>query len=256
MKSIITFNFNFSKSNIIFPNNIFIQTEQTKALYEQDFNQKQLEVDKWRKENGITVIGDYIPDPIISFSDLPFKQHVLSIFKSCKFIKPTAIQSQCWPIILSNRDVALSSQTGSGKTLTFMLPCLEHVYTNPNNLDPVALILVPTRDLAIQIQENTLPYINEYGIKLACIYGGYGNRKYQINSLKERPQIIIATPGRLIDFYESKLINLSSVNFIVIDEADKMLDLNFKDSIKKVIFIYYLISYFFINCYIMYRFCH
>lgn len=174
------------------------------------------------------------------------------------FINPTPIQAQLWPILLKGGDCVGIAQTGTGKTLAFLLPALIHIdnQTTPRDqrLGPNVLVLSPTRELAIQI-EKEVQKINYKGIRSLCgnylislyniqlsscfqnislVYGG-GDKKEQIASCERGVEIIIATPGRLYDLIQVGCLNVTSVTYLVLDEADRMLDLGFEPQIMKIL---------------------
>ncbi|CAF0863426.1 unnamed protein product [Brachionus calyciflorus] len=153
------------------------------------------------------------------------------------FVKPTPVQSQLWPILLKGLDCVGIAQTGTGKTLAFLLPALVHIDNQltprEKRVGPNVLVLSPTRELAIQI-EKEVKKINYKGIKSVCIYGG-GDRKEQANICTTGVEIIIATPGRLYDLISAKIVNVTSVTMLVLDEADRMLDMGFEPQIMKIL---------------------
>ncbi|KAF1744886.1 hypothetical protein MXB_4999, partial [Myxobolus squamalis] len=159
--------------------------------------------------------------------------------KSAKFSEPSPIQCQAWPIIMSGHDLIGIAQTGTGKTLAFLLPALIHIDSQPMPRDqrpgPTCLILSPTRELAQQIhQEVAHQKVSNFILTASvCIYGG-GSRKEQIMSVEKGVEIIIATPGRLNDLINNEIICLTGVTYLVLDEADRMLDLGFEPEIRKV----------------------
>jgi len=155
-------------------------------------------------------------------------QPLISRLKQLDITTLTTIQTKTIPHILDNKDLLVSSPTSSGKTLAFALPL--YIKTNPNSKDIRTLILSPTRELALQIQEQFKAISYADGIKIATLYGGVGIQE-SLNQLKAQPQIIIATPGRLIDLINKELIYISSVDKFVLDEADRMLDMGFFDDI-------------------------
>nr|XP_050051154.1 probable ATP-dependent RNA helicase DDX43 [Dermacentor andersoni] len=175
--------------------------------------------------------------PVESFEQA-FSKHpeILGEIYKNKFLKPTPIQRQAWPLLLQGQDLIGIAQTGTGKTLAFLLPALVHVdnqdLPREKRKGPSCLILAPTRELAQQIERETKKY-NYRGIKSVCIYGG-GNRREQIAAVKQGVEIVIATPGRLNDLAMNKYIDLKYVTFLVMDEADRMLDMGFELEIKKI----------------------
>lgn len=187
-------------------------------------------------------IEDYlfktIPNPVKTIEQC-FRRFP-GIMEECKrqnFLNPTPIQSQLWPILMKGVDCVGIAQTGTGKTLAFLLPALIHIdnQITPRNqrLGPNVLVLSPTRELAIQIEQE-VKKINYKGIRSLCVYGG-GDRKEQMNQCERGVEIIIATPGRLYDLIQAGVINVTSVTYLVLDEADRMLDLGFEPQIMKIL---------------------
>lgn len=194
------------------------------------------EVAKWRKENQVTVNGSSIPKPVISFEESPFPAYVLEGVQRAGFKAPTAIQAQGWPMALSGRDMVGIADTGSGKTLSFILPAIVHIMAQPHlrpGDGPICLVLAPTRELAVQIQEECVKFGASSEIKSTCVYGG-APRRPQMDALRRGIEICIATPGRLIDFLESGATNLRRVTYLVMDEADRMLDMGFEDQVPYI----------------------
>lgn len=202
------------------------------------------EADTFRKENMEISALDLsdeqkpIPNPVRTF-DEAFRQYpeILKEIEKNKFVKPTPIQSQCWPILLQGKDLIGIAQTGTGKTLAFLLPALVHIDGQPAprhaRKGPSVLVLSPTRELALQIEEESKKYSYK-DIKCLCIYGG-GNRNAQIAAVKKGVEIIIATPGRLNDLQMNEIIDLRTITYLVLDEADRMLDMGFEPQIKKLL---------------------
>lgn len=199
-------------------------------------------VKEWRQANSMEIIGKGCPRPIMTFEQTSFPSFIQKQLTKMYPAGPSPIQSQGWPLSSSGRDVVASAQTGSGKTIAFVLPALEHIFGQPpiergkpGADQPVALFLAPTRELAMQINEETKRFTSFYGFRTACVYGGQQNRFEQTRQLVAKPHIIVATPGRLIDFVESKLVNLARVSYVVLDEADRMLDMGFEPQVRAVL---------------------
>lgn len=195
------------------------------------------EAEDIRKQNEISVKGANIPKPVRSFLEASFPEYVLEGIKNAGFEKPTPIQLQGWPVALSGRDMIGIAETGSGKTLAFLLPGIVHINAQPllNPGDgPIVLILAPTRELVEQIRQEASRFGTSSRIKHGVAYGGVPRRP-QMNDLRQGVEIVIACPGRLIDFLESNVTNLRRVTYLVMDEADRMLDMGFEPQIRKIV---------------------
>ncbi|KAK4993151.1 ATP-dependent RNA helicase dbp2 [Elasticomyces elasticus] len=195
------------------------------------------QVEAFRRENKMTITGRDVPKPVEGFDEAGFPGYVMNEVKAQGFAKPTAIQSQGWPMALSGRDVVGIAETGSGKTLTYCLPAIVHINAQPllaPGDGPIVLILAPTRELAVQIQEEVSKFGKSSRIRNTCVYGGVPKGQ-QIRDLARGVEVCIATPGRLIDMLESGKTNLRRVTYLVLDEADRMLDMGFEPQIRKII---------------------
>uniref|UniRef100_A0A8C5ETW4 RNA helicase n=1 Tax=Gouania willdenowi TaxID=441366 RepID=A0A8C5ETW4_GOUWI len=204
------------------------------------------EVCDWRKENNNIIVDDlkeegekrHIPNPCSTFLQaFQLYPEIMENIERVGFTKPTPIQSQAWPVVLSGEDLIAIAQTGTGKTLAYLLPGFIHMDGQPVSRDqragPGMLVLTPTRELALQIEAECSKYRYK-GYQSICIYGG-GDRKGQINLVRSGVDIVIATPGRLNDLQMNELINLSSITYLVLDEADRMLDMGFEPQIMKIL---------------------
>ncbi|KAK9084409.1 hypothetical protein Scep_030880 [Stephania cephalantha] len=152
------------------------------------------------------------------------------------FSSPTPIQAQTWPIALQSKDIVAIAKTGSGKTLGYLLPAFIHLRrcrNNPQN-GPTVLVLAPTRELATQIQDEVVKFGLSSRITCTCLYGG-APKGVQIRELDRGAEIVVATPGRLNDILEMKKIDFRQVSFLVLDEADRMLDMGFEPQIRKIV---------------------
>ncbi|CAO4366095.1 unnamed protein product [Caenorhabditis nigoni] len=183
-----------------------------------------------------------IPLPVKTFKEaFGHNQSIMNEIQKNGFEKPSPIQSQMWPILLSGQDCIGVSQTGSGKTLAFLLPAFLHIDAqvaqydkNEKRPSPSVLVLSPTRELAQQIEGEVKKY-SYNGYKSVCLYGG-GSRSEQVQSCKGGVEIVIATPGRLTDLSNDGVISLASVTYVVLDEADRMLDMGFEAAIRRILF--------------------
>ena len=170
----------------------------------------------------------------MSFKDLGLAPYFLDSVAKLQYKQPTEIQSQAIPVILKGKDVLASAQTGTGKTAGFVLPILEKLIQQEYKRPIVrALILTPTRELAAQIQQNIKEYSEFVNIRNVVIFGGV-NQKPQVSALKNGVDILVATPGRLLDLNNQGFINLKKVEMFVLDEADRMLDMGFLRDIQRI----------------------
>ena len=168
----------------------------------------------------------------MNFSDLNIENKLKKSIELAEFKTPTPIQSQSIPISLEGKDVLGTAQTGTGKTLAFTIPMLNKLLKNKQAM---ALIICPTRELATQVMETVLKLnIREIGIGNALLIGGESMQK-QLRQLKKRARIIVGTPGRINDHIERKSLNLSKVNYLVLDETDRMLDMGFTPQIEVIL---------------------
>ncbi|KAI8827252.1 P-loop containing nucleoside triphosphate hydrolase protein [Fimicolochytrium jonesii] len=214
-----------------FEKNFYVQSAVVKGRSEG-------EVEAFRRKWAITVDGPKpIPRPIEKFQEANFPSYVLKEILGAGFTKPTPIQSQGWPMALSGRDLVGIAETGSGKTLAYILPAIVHINAQPllrPGEGPIVLLLAPTRELAGQIKEECDKFGSSSKLKNVCLYGGAPRQK-QINALRGGVEICIATPGRLIDLVESGYTNLKRITYLVMDEADRMLDMGFEPQIRKIV---------------------
>jgi ATP-dependent RNA helicase RhlE len=172
----------------------------------------------------------------MSFKSLGLSDALLKAVSEKGYTTPSPIQQKAIPVVLQGKDVLASAQTGTGKTAGFTLPMIHRLINNPRQgrRKIRALVLTPTRELAAQIQENVLEYSKYVDIKSMVIFGGV-NQNPQVRTLRQGVDILVATPGRLLDLQNQGLLSLSDVEFLVLDEADRMLDMGFIHDIKKVL---------------------
>ncbi|KDO33612.1 hypothetical protein SPRG_01601 [Saprolegnia parasitica CBS 223.65] len=194
----------------------------------------------WRAEHSITIHGptaDYAcPDPVLTFDDTPFSSEIKACFTRAGYTSPTPTQAQSWPIALTKQDMISVAKTGSGKTVGFLLPSFYHISKNTKpTRDPRILVLAPTRELATQIEAEVKKFSRAKPfVRSACIYGG-APKYMQIRQIEIGVDCLVATPGRLNDLLELKKVNLRSIEILVLDEADRMLDMGFEPQIRKII---------------------
>ncbi|WP_345792502.1 DEAD/DEAH box helicase [Thauera sp. JM12B12] len=176
----------------------------------------------------------------MSFADLGLIPELLQAVTDAGYTEPTPIQRQAIPTIIAGNDVMGGAQTGTGKTAGFTLPLLHRIArhantsTSPARHQTRALILAPTRELAMQVYESVKTYSKHLPLRSVCVYGGVDIKPQQME-LRRGIEVVIATPGRLLDHVEQKSINLSQVEVLVLDEADRMLDMGFIPDIKRIL---------------------
>ena len=168
------------------------------------------------------------------FEDLNLHHSLLKAIKDQNYTQPTAIQKKAIPLVLKRNDVLGSAQTGTGKTAAFALPILHHLISEEKNKKIRALVVTPTRELAIQIGENFTLYSKYNSIRNTVIFGGV-KQGSQTDKLTKGVEILIATPGRLLDLMEQGFISLKDIGYFVLDEADRMLDMGFIHDIRKIL---------------------
>lgn len=169
----------------------------------------------------------------MSFEKLNLSQPILNALHKCGYTKPTPIQQQAIPRVLAGKDVIATAQTGTGKTAAFVLPILQYLLSSPKQALPRVLILTPTRELANQITDAVTKYGTQSAVKVVSILGGMPYQT-QLRQLSRPVDILVATPGRLLDYINRNSVNLSSVRMLVLDEADRMLDMGFIDDVKRI----------------------
>uniref|UniRef100_A0A914VPG2 RNA helicase n=1 Tax=Plectus sambesii TaxID=2011161 RepID=A0A914VPG2_9BILA len=201
------------------------------------------------EEIPVEATGQDVPPPIMLFADLKLHCWIEENIKKCGYAKPTPVQKYSIPTLLVNRDLMSCAQTGSGKTAAFLIPVINHILQNgPQALRrtetqnngrrkqfPAALVLSPTRELSLQIYNESRKFAYRTPITSALLYGGRENYRDQINKLRLGVHILIATPGRLIDVMEQGYIGLDCCRYLVLDEADRMLDMGFEPQIRQIV---------------------
>jgi ATP-dependent RNA helicase RhlE len=168
-----------------------------------------------------------------TFTELTLSPVLKTNLERNKFVTPTPVQAKAIPSALSGHDVVATAQTGTGKTLAFVLPLLEKLLSAPATRGTRAVILSPTRELALQISEVFVTLSKGTGLSAAAVVGGL-SEKAQLQAIRKGAQVLIATPGRLCDFLQRNLVSLKTVEVFVLDEADRMLDMGFLPSIKSI----------------------
>ncbi|CAH1135794.1 unnamed protein product [Ceutorhynchus assimilis] len=219
---------------LTFRKNFYVEVPEIAKMTQED-------VDAYKEElEGIRVKGKGCPKPIKTWAQCGVSTKELNVLKKMGFDKPTPIQCQAIPAIMSGRDLIGIAKTGSGKTLAFLLPMFRHILDQPpleETDGPVAIIMTPTRELCMQIGKDIKKFTKSLNMYAVCVYGGTGISE-QIAELKRGAEIIVCTPGRMIDMLAAnsgKVTNLRRVTYIVLDEADRMFDMGFEPQVMRII---------------------
>ncbi|KAI1723807.1 DEAD/DEAH box helicase domain-containing protein [Ditylenchus destructor] len=198
-------------------------------------NRPQSEIDNYFAENRVSLIGNGTVRPIMSFEETTFPDPIKQ--KLFAYPEPSIIQAVSWPLALSGRDIISIAKTGSGKTLGFILPAIMHIQSQTPRQrgdGPTVLVVAPTRELAMQVESVAREFGSLLGLRTACLYGG-APKPPQGQKLRMGVDICVATPGRLADFLSEGVTNLLRCSYLVLDEADRMLDMGFEPQIRKII---------------------
>ncbi|KAM3524090.1 hypothetical protein MY4038_007913 [Beauveria bassiana] len=213
--------------------NFWVEPVELSELNETEVAELRAELD------GIKVNGKDVPKPVQKWAQCGLTRQTLDVIDNMGFEKPTSIQMQAIPALMSGRDVIGVAKTGSGKTMAFLLPMFRHIKDQPplkESEGPVGLIMTPTRELATQIHRDCKPFLKMMGMRAVCAYGGAPIRD-QIAELKRGAEIIVCTPGRMIDLLaanQGRVTNLRRVTYVVLDEADRMFDMGFEPQVMKI----------------------
>ncbi|KAF6155250.1 hypothetical protein GIB67_019776 [Kingdonia uniflora] len=186
--------------------------------------------------------GDNVPPPVTTFAEIDLGEALNENIRRCKYVKPTPVQRHAIPISLAGRDLMACAQTGSGKTAAFCFPIISGIMTGQpvqrqrgaRTVYPFALILSPTRELSCQIHEEAKKFSYQTGVKVVVAYGGAPINQ-QLRELERGVDILVATPGRLVDLLERARVSLQMIRYLALDEADRMLDMGFEPQIRKIV---------------------
>ena len=208
-------------------------------------------IEEKNAQSALADAGDYSGPRWTTFGEAPFAAPVQGALKSAGFATPSPIQTLAWPACVEEeKDVVAVAKTGSGKTLGFLLPVFHRIHQdnlpggkqinagkdNPKLPSPLCLVMSPTRELAVQIHGEAVKFgAKTIGISSACVYGGTDLRAQTQELRRMQPAVLIATPGRLVDLMERKVLSLARCQFLVLDEADRMLDMGFEPQLKAVV---------------------
>lgn len=187
--------------------------------------------------------GDNVPPPVNTFAEIDLGDALNLNIRRCKYVKPTPVQRHAIPIALAGRDLMACAQTGSGKTAAFCFPIISGIMRGQvpqkplrgaRTVFPLALILSPTRELSMQIHEEARKFSYQTGVKVVVAYGGAPINQ-QLRDLERGVDILVATPGRLVDLLERARVSLQMIRYLALDEADRMLDMGFEPQIRKIV---------------------
>lgn len=199
------------------------------------------ECERIRASHSIHVVANHssepLPKPFVHLHEAPFPDWAAAELRNMGFLQPTSIQVQAWPVLLKGCDFVGIAETGSGKTIAYVLPMLVHLMAQPElrpGEGPVALVVVPTRDLCIQVSKQVTQFVGRTGIVCRALYGGE-DITAQARALAQRMDIAVATPGRLITLLNSRVTNLRRATFVVLDEADELLGRGFGEQVRLVL---------------------
>ncbi|KNC84515.1 hypothetical protein SARC_03261 [Sphaeroforma arctica JP610] len=212
----------------------YVEVPELKKMSEDDVFKRRVEMDNTR------VKGKDCPRPVSNWAQCGVSSRIMNVIKKNGYDKPMPIQAQTIPAIMSGRDVIGIARTGSGKTIAFLVPMFRHILDQPEieqGDGPIAMIMAPTRELAIQIYTECRKFAKVSGVRAVCVYGGSGISE-QIADLKRGAEIIVCTPGRMIDMLcanSGRVTNLRRVTYLVLDEADRMFDMGFEPQVMKVV---------------------
>ncbi|KAF9101835.1 ATP-dependent RNA helicase ddx42 [Mortierella sp. GBA35] len=189
-----------------------------------------------RMDLDMRVSGADAAKPCISFAHFGFEEALVETIRRAGYSEPSGIQQQAIPVALSGRDIIGIAKTGSGKTAAFLLPMIVHIM-DQEELDkgdgPIGVVLAPTRELADQIYSEAKRFAKAYGLRVAVVYGG-ASKQDQFKTLRSGVEIVVATPGRLIDMIKIKATNFKRTSFLVMDEADRFFDLGFEPQVRSI----------------------
>lgn len=211
--------------------NVYEESEVTK-------NRPESEIQEYFGKHNITVTGKDVPKPVLTIEECEGTSKIRGLMEKKSFTEPTPIQAMCWPLAMSGKDMIGVAQTGSGKTMGYLLPAALHCRAQPKmerGHGPITVVLAPTRELVQQICTVSHQWLNQtFGIHVTGVFGGV-SKLPQLQSLDRGSHLCVATPGRLLDILETQGTSLLNSSYLVLDEADRMLDMGFEPQIRKII---------------------
>lgn len=216
----------------------------TYSQFERNFYKEHPEIEKLTQEQSedlrckleIKVSGESPPKPVCSFAHFNFDEQLMKVIRRSEYTQPTPIQAQAIPAALLGRNIIGIALTGSGKTAAYLWPMIVHIMGQPNlkrGDGPIGLVLVPTRELALQVYGQAKKFSHSYRIAVVCAYGG-GSKYEQSKDLEAGAEIVVATPGRLIDLIKLGATNFKRVTYLVLDEADRFFEMGFEAQVRSI----------------------
>ncbi|XP_042408436.1 DEAD-box ATP-dependent RNA helicase 37-like [Zingiber officinale] len=221
--------------------NPFVNEEETHEAVFDDQENTGINFDAY-EDIPVETSGDNVPPPVNTFAEIDLGEGLNQNIRRCKYVKPTPVQRYAIPISVAGRDLMACAQTGSGKTAAFCFPIISGIMRGPpsqrqrgsRTVYPMALILSPTRELSIQIHEEARKFSYQTGVKVVVAYGGAPINQ-QLRDLERGVDILVATPGRLVDLLERARVSLQNIRYLALDEADRMLDMGFEPQIRRIV---------------------
>lgn len=215
----------------VFHKNFYQEHDDIRGLTQEQENEL-------RSKLEIKVSGDCPPKPVCSFAHFKFEEPLMRVIRRSEYTQPTPIQAQAIPAALLGRNIIGIAMTGSGKTAAYVWPMIVHIMgqasgSRGDNNGPAALVLVPTRELALQVYGEAKRFSNSYKLSVVCAYGG-GSKYEQSRDLESGADVIVATPGRLIDLIKMNVTNLRGVTYLVLDEADRFFEMGFEAQVRSI----------------------
>lgn len=220
--------------HIPFRKNFYVEVPELSGLSDEEVGELRLSLE------NIKVVGKSCPKPATCWAHCGLSRKVMEVLKRSKYLSPTPIQAQAIPAIMSGRDVIGIAKTGCGKTLSFLLPMFRHILDQPKlekGDGPIAVVITPTRELATQICDDASKFTRALGLRVMAVYGG-PNISEQIGMLKPGAEIVVCTPGRMIEILtvnSGRVTNLNRCTFLVLDEADRLFDMGFEKQIRSIV---------------------
>lgn len=219
---------------IPFRKNFYVEVPDLAMMTEEEVKELRLSLE------NVKVVGKSCPKPATCWAYCGLSRKVMEVLKKLNYSSPTPIQAQAIPAIMSGRDVIGIAKTGCGKTLSFLLPMFRHILDQPRlekGDGPIAVVITPTRELATQICDDAQKFTKTLGLKVVAVYGG-PNISEQIGMLKPGAEIVVCTPGRMIEILtvnSGRVTNLNRCTFLVLDEADRLFDMGFEKQIRSIV---------------------